>query len=116
MPEHVSTRLDCEPVLLIHGTWANLASSSLHWWQPGSEFCFKLDEALKSKGSRASCWATTSFTLGDKPPVFAWTGANRESERRMGSEALADLIPWLEGQNRPYHIVAHSHGGNVVLG
>jgi hypothetical protein len=109
-------RMAGEPVLLIHGTWANSSSTNQGWWRPGSKFCSTLDAALERMACRARCWAPTRFVLDDRPPIFAWTGANRESERRTGSDALADLIGWLEKTRTVYHIVAHSHGGNVVLG
>jgi pimeloyl-ACP methyl ester carboxylesterase len=55
--------------------------------------------------------------FGTKRGVFAWTGDNLETERRIGGERLAKEIADLEASDeiRRYHIVAHSHGGNVVL-
>lgn len=49
--------------------------------------------------------------------MFAWTGDNLESERRIGGDSLAKEIMELEASHDigRYHIVAHSHGGNVVL-
>src|ERR1700730_6383962 len=102
-----------ETVLLIHGTFANKAVSAPAWWHPGSDFCRKLDLSLSQQGSPARGWAH----IGSPTNVFAWTGDNLESERRIAGEGLAKAITDLEaslGISR-YHIVAHSHGGNVVL-
>src|ERR1700730_4263142 len=102
-----------ETVLLIHGTFANKAVSAPAWWHPGSDFCRKLDLSLSQQGSPARGWAH----IGSPTNVFAWTGDNLESERRIAGDGLAKTIKDLEaslGISR-YHIVAHSHGGNVVL-
>ncbi len=102
-----------ETILLIHGTFANKAESAPAWWRQGSEFCHKLDSYLLQKGSPARCWAQ----IGSQKNEFAWTGDNLESERRIGGNNLAKGITDLEASrdiNR-YHLVAHSHGGNVVL-
>jgi hypothetical protein len=55
------------------------------------------------------------LVLPDRPPVFAWTGANRESDRLAAGHALEDTLRWFEKTQIRYHLVAHSHGGNVVL-
>ena len=41
-----------EPIIIVHGTSAAEAT----WWQPGSDFCKKLDAALANHGSVARCW------------------------------------------------------------
>ena len=83
------------------------------WWQPGSDFCHKLDSFLSQQGSPARCWANISSPAN----LFAWTGDNLETERRIGGDRLAKEITNLEASHdiSRYHIVAHSHGGNVVL-
>lgn len=103
-----------EPVLLIHGTFANqLKLDSMDWWQPGSAFCSELDAALAAQGSAARCWAKHNGQL----EPFAWSGANLESERCKGGRALAEMITGLESDLHihRYHLIAHSHGGNVLL-
>src|SRR5882757_1823960 len=103
-----------EPVLLIHGTFANkFKAGKLEWWQPGSTFCSDLDAALASQGSAARCWMKRG---GENLAPFAWTGENLESARRGGARALAEIIAQLEHDPnvRRYHLIAHSHGGNVV--
>lgn len=104
-----------ETVLLVHGTWANIASDTLAWWQAGSDFCSRMNRALENNGCSARCWADVGFVLTDRPQVFAWTGANRESDRIAAGHALADTLLWFERASIRYHLVAHSHGGNVVL-
>jgi hypothetical protein len=105
-----------ETVILVHGTWANSASASPPWWDPSSEFVKNLDAALAARGSIARCWAPQPFEI-ERPKVFAWSGENSQSKRQAASVALAELLSWWEGtENFRYHIVAHSHGGNVVLG
>ena len=102
-----------ETVLLIHGTFSNTAVSAPAWWHPGSDFCLKLNSSLSQRGSLARCWAH----IGNGKNVFAWTGDNLESERHIGGDSLAKEITNLEATRdvSRYHIVAHSHGGNVVL-
>lgn len=102
-----------EPVLLIHGTFANkYRHDKTDWWQSGSAFCTELDARLAENSSAARCWA--GFT-GHRE-IFAWTGSNLESERRSGGRSLAALLTDLENDPavESYHLIAHSHGGNVV--
>src|SRR5450631_1931552 len=105
----ILAELPRETILLIHGTSANVPSS---WWLPSSEFCQKLDSALSQRKSQARCWSHVGTQK-----VFAWTGHNLEAERRIGGDRLAKEITDRESITDiyRYHIVAHSHGGNVVL-
>lgn len=104
-----------ETVLLVHGTWANVASGAPVWWQAGSDFCSRMNQALEKNGCPARCWADVGLILPDRPKIFAWTGANRESDRLAAGHALEDTLRWFERSQIRYHLVAHSHGGNVVL-
>lgn len=112
-----------EPVLLIHGTFANKRGDPVDWWRPGSAYCADLDDLLGRQGSAARCWAhlgagTTSGTTGSGGSIpFAWTGLNSEAARRAAGRALAARLESLESDTSisRYHLVAHSHGGNVVL-
>ena len=110
-----------EPVLLVHGTFANVAKGGApDWWRPGSDYARQLDEQLQNAGSPARCWAhlpgVGAGGRGSATP-YAWTGANSEHDRREAGRALAQEIAALEADSRVarYHLVAHSHGGNVVL-
>lgn len=101
-----------ETVLLVHGTFANQRRPEVpDWWCPGSTFCHSLDDILKAANSAARCWANLA---GGQP--FAWTGLNTESARRIAGGALNHELTALEADPRirRYHLVAHSHGGNVV--
>jgi hypothetical protein len=104
-----------ETVLPVHGTWANTTSGTRAWWQAGSDFCSRMNQALENNGCLARCWADVGLVLTDRPQAFAWTGANRESDRVAAGHALADTLRWFEKASIRYHLVAHSHGGNVVL-
>ncbi len=111
---------EIEPVVLVHGTFANVRKETgVDWWQPGSEFCRQLDALLQSAGSKARCWAHLSQRAPQARvvPPFAWTGANTERARLEAGRALAQTLGALEsdpGVER-YHLVAHSHGGNVAI-
>jgi hypothetical protein len=102
-------RRQCEPVLIIHGTFAQDGD----WFRRQSKFCNALNEQLIKHGSAAECWSQ----LSNDGFEFRWSGANSELERRLAGWRLHALLNKLETQDEPnsYHIVAHSHGGNVVL-
>lgn len=112
-----------ETVLVVHGTFANpsgLDASSPHfWWRSGGSFCKKLDAALDARGSAARCWLHSDVVAqsrDDRMPTFSWSGDNSEVARRLGARELAEQLERLEKHPgiRRYHLVAHSHGGNVV--
>ncbi len=98
--------------MLVHGTFSNAAQSvdwPAPWWVPDSPFCRQLEAALAKRGFKTS--------TPTKQDVFAWSGANSESERRNAAAELAVRLQSLELDPRitRYHVIAHSHGGNVVL-
>jgi len=85
-------------VILVHGTFAaSKDNEGKAWWQMGGSLC----DVLKTQG-------------GFDYLPFHWSGANLESARRDAARALIGIIDDLEEQARRYHLVAHSHGGNVV--
>ena len=97
-----------EPVLLVHGTSANRKhEGNPGWWQPQSEFCGRLESLLAAEGSSARIAATP----------FAWTGANSELARLEAGRALSQRLAALEVDKtiHRYHLIGHSHGGNVIL-
>lgn len=118
-PDRIAT------ILLVHGTYANNRDrGSDDWWRVGSHFCQDLDQQLKSRGEPARCWAhldlsarspTANEAWGRMP--FAWTGENSERSRRIAGRALAAQLSALESDAAisHYHLLAHSHGGNVIL-
>lgn len=100
-----------EPVLFIHGTFANKAvptESPTPWWVPGSQFANDLQAALIRHQSTARPIAPDD--------VFAWTGNNSESDRRAAAKQLAARLSAMDSDPaiRRYHLIAHSHGGNVA--
>jgi hypothetical protein len=106
-----------ETVVIVHGTWAAPEPDKTQWYQqpdgaaaPGG-FVSKLDAALQERGSPARCWA--HCTEGD--PTFQWSGENSWIARTRAAGALADYVAKLRGEGWRCHIVAHSHGGNIVV-
>ena len=100
-----------EPVIVIHGTFANGAT----WWRPDGDFCRLLDNELRQSGSDARCW--DSIPAKEAISEFGWSGLNSEASRSHAAELLSKKIASLS--QRPFiekiHFVAHSHGGNVLL-
>src|ERR1019366_8177253 len=69
------------------------------WWQIGGT----VHQALEKRAPGAFAYL-----------AFHWSGANLESARRDAAQSLSSRLRQLEEQARPYPLVAHSHGGNVV--
>lgn len=92
-------------IILVHGTFANSNDDvGSRWWQSESPFSKALNKRLEGKARCAG--------PGD---VFHWSGENLETDRRLASLKLADRFEELEELGQPYHVIAHSHGGNVLL-
>jgi hypothetical protein len=132
-PRDPPDRVAIETVLVIHGTGARLA----RWWRKGREFCTELDQQLENRNNRARCWA--HLDAPSKPSLnatqrwfgvpqgnkkrkkrrgeFLWSGANSEVLRREAGRSLSQLLSDLEMDPdiAKYHLVCHSHGGNVAL-
>ena len=106
-----------ETVIIVHGTWAAPESGTRRWYQPSGEaptcesFIAKLDAALQERGSPARCWAHG----GQENQIFQWSGENSWIARTCAASALGDYVVGLQRKGWRCHIVAHSHGGNVVL-
>ena len=94
-----------EAVVLIHGTGASdLSDEGTRWWQRGSGFCEALADQLSSEGC----------TVQEK--VFHWSGGNSERDReKAGTDLLNEFLIHFEADKRAYHLIAHSHGGSIVL-
>lgn len=74
-----------EPVIVIHGTFANEA----RWWRPDGSFCSILNGQLKLLGSEAKCWdSIPTEEIGE----FGWSGLNSEASRTHAAEMLAERI------------------------
>jgi hypothetical protein len=105
-----------ETVIIVHGTWAAPDPENSRWYQrrggpPASEgFIAKLDTALQERGSLARCW---SHCQGNQ--IFQWSGENSWIARTRAASALGEYVTKLQTEGWCCHIVAHSHGGNVVV-
>jgi pimeloyl-ACP methyl ester carboxylesterase len=88
--------LDSDVIVLVHGTFAADAA----WTKPDHKFY----KALQAKPNRA------------KIKTFVWSGENSHEARLVAADQLAQFVCAL---NLPLyaraHLIAHSHGGNVVL-
>src|SRR5215470_6966805 len=106
-----------ETVIIVHGTWAAPEPAAKRWYQQidggklAAGFVAKLDMALQKRGSPARCWA--HCPAGN--PIFQWSGENNWIARTRAASALGDYIARLRKDGWRYHIIAHSHGGNVVV-
>src|ERR1700730_14886106 len=104
-------------ILVIHGTWNAPDAGQLKWLQldpnnPGN-FCYRLDWALASGPLHDSVWRQCP----GNEVTFNWGGDNSHPAREVGAKDLC-LRLWKMRQSDPrarIHIIAHSHGGNVVL-
>jgi len=105
-----------ETVIIVHGTWAALDPWKRRWYEPvdsrpGDEpLSPKLDAALRERGSPARCWA--HCTQGNQ--IFYWSGENSWIARTHAASSLGHYVAKLCKEGWRCHIVAHSHGGNVV--
>src|SRR5262249_29156484 len=66
---------------------------------------------LQKRGSAARCWAHCS--QGDQG--FHWSGENSWIDRTRAASELGNYVRKLRNEGWCCHIIAHSHGGNVVL-
>ena len=96
--------IPAEKVLItVHGTGdATAQLANPKWWQRESEFAKKIIERAQSAGE------TVRFHS------FCWSGANSQTSRMSASKSFAKKIR-SDFPGADIHIVAHSHGGNVVL-
>jgi hypothetical protein len=104
-------------VLVIHGTWNTPDGGQLKWFQLDPEnpenFCYRLNQALASGPLRDAVWRQCPGT----EVVFKWSGDNTHEAREEAAEKLCSLLLDMR-QSDPearIHLIAHSHGGNVVL-
>lgn len=103
-----------EKVILIHGTFASSQSTQAirdldseeyedKWWQADSTFSLALAGSL------------SPMEIEFDRDVFVWSGENSESHRKRAAQHLYyNYIKKHEQNGTPYHLVAHSHGGNIA--
>ena len=100
-PDHPGTK-PAEPG---HVRWYEIPPTG----QPN--FVSRLNEALEERGSAAHCWAHCNNNNDD---IFWWSGENAWIDRASAASKLAWQINKLQAEGWRCHLVAHSHGGNVV--
>jgi len=106
-----------ETIIIVHGTWATPKPGKTSWYQRIDDtsstegFVCKLDAALNERGSQARCWAHCSRSS----QTFYWSGDNSWIARSHAASELVDYVVKLGGEGWRCHLVAHSHGGNVVI-
>jgi hypothetical protein len=105
-----------ETIIIVHGTYAAPKPGVSRWYQPAegvpaTEFITKLNHALQKRGSAARCWA--HCTEGNQG--FHWSGKNSWIDRTRAASELGNYVHNLRREGWLCHIIAHSHGGNVVL-
>src|SRR5262245_50649838 len=95
-------------VILVHGTWGKSANAWYHDSADANGFAAKLKTALAGRG-------VNSDEIVIVP--HEWTGGNTHADRLDGAAKLAEKIVGLRDRYRDseFHLVAHSHGGNVAL-
>ena len=109
--------------MIIHGTRLfplrfqyTFGKEEEKWWDlnySNKSFAVKLNERVKD------VWKTTSgkqFNYNYNQP-FTWNGRNRHRSRWSAGEVLAKMIIQIRTcfPNEKINLVAHSHGGNVVM-
>ena len=76
------------------------------WYQEGSEFREQLAEKLAEQQLKNLAWRE-----------FAWSGENDHFERLKAAKKLAAMFKEIQESDKSarIHVIAHSHGGNVLL-
>jgi hypothetical protein len=106
-----------ETVIVVHGTYAAPQAGASLWYEPiegvpaTEGFIAKLNNALQKRGSAARCWAHCS----QSGQGFHWSGENNWVARTHAAAELGNYVLKLRNEGWCCHLVAHSHGGNVVL-
>jgi hypothetical protein len=109
-------------VLVIHGTWNRPKRGVRKWYQLDKEnpdnFCTRLNDLVRPVFGDAVWRPCTRIPLRVLPPLhFSWRGQNTDEGRVTAARRLYRLLMQI-GRHDPsavIHLVAHSHGGNVVL-
>lgn len=92
-------------IVTVHGTFAaDPNDDGQQWWQRGSAFTTALAERLAGKG----------IPHIDVQP-FHWSGLNSDQARLRAATALAGKLAAAKREDRPVAVLAHSHGGNVLM-
>lgn len=90
-------------LVTVHGTGdGDTTDAGTRWWQIGSDF-------IERVGREQPLSDTTITAL-----PFHWSGANSDFDRYQSSKVLNRALSYLRSQSIRHHVLAHSHGGNVV--
>ena len=114
-----------QTVIIVHGTWAvpnnpypdchRPEADGVRWYQIPPDghpnFVAKLNRALEKRCSPARCWKHCNADA----EIFSWSGENAWVDRTRAASNLAAEIDKLQIDGWRCHVVAHSHGGNVVM-
>jgi hypothetical protein len=103
-------------IVTVHGTGddALLPDDARRWWQSESRFASTLNARI----------AELAKALGQSEPQvewhrFSWDGANSKEARHIAGHRLFTYLRKLaeqaEAADAEIHVIAHSHGGNVLL-
>lgn len=104
-------------VLVIHGTWAKRQANEPAWYclnlNDTTNFCARLEHEFKGTPLEGSVWRSVP---GIKWP-FVWDAGNTHEHRVAAAQDLAQTLTHIvdEDPSARIHLIAHSHGGNVVL-
>jgi hypothetical protein len=101
-------------VLIIHGTWnAPASTEGAKWYQKAGAFAEALASRLAGTPLAGAVWRSSKGRLTD----FSWSGDNTHDARLNAATALCGEILSIRASDPTarIHLVAHSHGGNVVL-
>ncbi len=103
-------------VIVVHGTFNAPSAGIIKWYQPKStdelQFCNQLEARLEQFGLGGAVWRSVNF----EPPFF-WSGLNTHTARVEAAKKLAISFDNIKNhdKNARIHVVAHSHGGSVLL-
>src|SRR5262245_43681537 len=104
-------------VLVVHGTWNPPRDGERLWYQLDeantANFCRQLNDRLDTTHIGRAVWRACDGEATD----FAWSGANLHEDRIVAAKQLARRIVEISTKDPTarIHVVAHSHGGNVLL-
>src|SRR5262249_12292903 len=78
-----------------------------------ANFCRRLNDHLETRGMGRPVWRTCGHLRTD----FHWSGSNDHAARLAAALELVDLVQGISTADKTarIHLIAHSHGGNVVL-
>jgi hypothetical protein len=92
-------------IVTVHGTNdAHPADAGDLWWQRGSPFTQTLAAELAARGIPAA-----------EIVPHHWSGANSDADRLAAARNLADRLTSLSASGRLFAVLAHSHGGNIIM-